>query len=293
MLKDQLIMRLLLIVVFGIIYVRTMLKMAVYKNCETTKQKHIVLKVLGGLSLLGCVSAAFSGIYLLTQIDYPSEPITFSHKASVRPSSSTIIWGYPTSFQNQVIMMFNNIFTGLGLAAYCFCFKSSNTTMWKKILKFLGGVFLLGLFCSATDFHYFDMQEWVIPILFCVMVYFISKEPKEKAVPAVSSQKNLAEVDISKEEKVVEDNSRYMPEFIKIKDSANEKVVEEDQIPNSSVSEIQSLEDVTKQAITEPQDSRFLSNVETSNKLTFCRHCGKKINYAGATYCKYCGKILD
>ncbi|MBO4753243.1 MAG: hypothetical protein J5543_01475 [Bacteroidales bacterium] len=291
MLKEQLIMRLLLIVIVGIVYVRTMLKMAIYKNCETTKQKHVVLKVLGGLSLLVCVIAAFSGIYLLTQMEYPSEPITFSYTASVRPSSSKIVWGYPTSLQIQAIMMFNNIFTGLGLAAYCFCFKSSNTTLWKKIMKFLCGVFLFGLFCSATDFHYFDLQEWVIPILYCVMVYYISKTSKEAVIPTVSLEQDLTKIDFSNEIKTTENISRYMPE--EIRESSCENSAEKNQEQNASISEEQFIEYTKEQAIKEPQDSNISEVKESSIKMCFCRHCGKKIDYAGANYCKYCGKIIN
>lgn len=44
MLQDQFIKRLLLIIVFGVIYIYTMMKMAIYNSVETTPQKHIVLK---------------------------------------------------------------------------------------------------------------------------------------------------------------------------------------------------------------------------------------------------------
>ena len=45
MLQDQFISRLLLIVVFGIAYIYTMMKMASCNSMETTPQKHIIPKI--------------------------------------------------------------------------------------------------------------------------------------------------------------------------------------------------------------------------------------------------------
>lgn len=52
MLQDQFISRLLLIVVFGIAYIYTMIKMASCNSVETPPQKHIILKILGGINVL-------------------------------------------------------------------------------------------------------------------------------------------------------------------------------------------------------------------------------------------------
>lgn len=52
MLQDQFISRLLLIVVFGVAYIYTMMKMASCNSVETSPQKHIILKILGGINVL-------------------------------------------------------------------------------------------------------------------------------------------------------------------------------------------------------------------------------------------------
>ena len=52
MLQDEFINRLLLIVVFGVVYIYTMLKMASCNSVETAPQKHIILKIIGGINIL-------------------------------------------------------------------------------------------------------------------------------------------------------------------------------------------------------------------------------------------------
>ena len=46
MLQDQFVSRLLLIVVFGVAYIYTMMRMASCNSVETSPQKHIILKKL-------------------------------------------------------------------------------------------------------------------------------------------------------------------------------------------------------------------------------------------------------
>lgn len=283
-----------------------MLKMATYKSCETTKQKHRLLKVLGVIFLWVSVGSAFSSIHLLTQIDYPTEAISFSYTASVRPPTSTIVWGYPTSFQSKIIMLFNNIFVGLGMAAYCFCFKSSNTTRLKKILKFLGGALLVGLFASATDFHYFDLEEWVIPVLFGIMVYLISKSSKETVVPNIQPQQVSSEVDAPIEPKTEVEDRQYMP---KVNNESIKKTIDdEDLTQNVLTIESQVVETSEQQSSAVAEDnSQNMSCCNTENRtaetheqkenninttIKFCRHCGVRIDYDSDKYCKYCGKQL-
>ena len=57
MLQDQFISRLLLIVVFGIAYIYTMMKMASCNSVETSPQKHIIFKIIGGINILANASA--------------------------------------------------------------------------------------------------------------------------------------------------------------------------------------------------------------------------------------------
>ena len=138
MLQDQFIGRLLLIVVFGVAYIYTMMKMASCNSVETTPQKHIILKIIGGINVLLGVFCLTIGIYLLTQVQYPEQTIDISYSVNqiVRTSDKYVVWGYPTSEQIYAIMEITNIFSSLALAAYCFFFKKSDRKWWQKILRF-------------------------------------------------------------------------------------------------------------------------------------------------------------
>lgn len=181
MLQDQFISRLLLIVVFGIAYIYTMMKMASCNSMETTPQKHIVLKIIGGINILLAISCLATGIFWLTQVQYPEQTIDFSYSANqiVRTSDKYVVWGYPTSEQNRAIMGITNIFSSLALAAYCFYYKKSDRKWWQKILRFFYGLLMYAFYCSATNFHYFDVTELVAPGLFFLMLgYALIKAKK-------------------------------------------------------------------------------------------------------------------
>ena len=122
MLQDQFVNRLLLIVVFGVAYIYTMMKMASCNSVETEPQKHIVLKIIGVINILLAVSCLATGIFWLMQVQYPEQTIDFSYSANqiVRTSNQYVIWGYPTSEQSRTIMGITNVFSSLALAAYCF-----------------------------------------------------------------------------------------------------------------------------------------------------------------------------
>ena len=106
MLQDQFIKRLLLIIVFGVIYIYTMMKMASCNSVETTPQKHIVLKIIGSIIIIGGIMCLIMGIFLLMQVQYPERTIDFSYSVNqiVRTSDKYVIWGYPTSEQNKVTL---------------------------------------------------------------------------------------------------------------------------------------------------------------------------------------------
>lgn len=95
MLQDQFISRLLLIVVFGIAYIYTMMKMASCNSVETSPQKHIIFKIIGGINILLAISCLATGIYWLTQVQYPEQTIDFSYSANqiVRTSDKYVVWG--------------------------------------------------------------------------------------------------------------------------------------------------------------------------------------------------------
>ena len=288
MLQDQFISRLLLIVVFGIAYIYTMMKMASCNSMETTPQKHIVLKIIGGINILLAISCLATGIFWLTQVQYPEQTIDFSYSANqiVRTSDKYVVWGYPTSEQNRAIMGITNIFSSLALAAYCFYYKKSDRKWWQKILRFFYGLLMYAFYCSATNFHYFDVTELVAPGLFFLMLgYALIKAKKlNKQKIQFADQKRIDAIHKMMDEKFggedqTEDEARFMPQNGVLNINTPNEVQPMDLSVHVNIPQIgQGKEEETSN-----------DNIKA---IKYCRHCGRKVDYNSFLYCKYCGKEL-
>lgn len=290
MLQDQFISRLLLIVVFGIAYIYTMMKMASCNSVETSPQKHIILKILGGINVLFGVSCLVMGVFWLTQVQYPEQTIDFSYSANqiVRTSDKYVVWGYPTSEQNRAIMGITNIFSSLALAAYCFYYKKSDRKWWQKILRFFYGLLMYAFYCSATNFHYFDATEFVAPGLFCLMLgYALIKAKKlNKQKIQLADQKRIDAIHKMMDEKFggkdqTEDEVQFMPQNEGFKMNGSDKESKEPL-----------TDDVSARTSLPHTEQNKKEETPSMDVVKYCRHCGKKVDYDSSTYCKYCGKEL-
>lgn len=290
MLQYQFISRLLLIVVFGIAYIYTMMKMASCNSVETSPQKHIILKILGGINVLFGVSCLVMGVFWLTQVQYPEQTIDFSYSANqiVRTSDKYVVWGYPTSEQNRAIMGITNIFSSLALAAYCFYYKKSDRKWWQKILRFFYGLLMYAFYCSATNFHYFDATEFVAPGLFCLMLgYALIKAKKlNKQKIQLADQKRIDAIHKMMDEKFggedqTEDEVQFMPQNEGFKMNGSDKESKEPL-----------TDDVSARTSLPHTEQNKKEETPSMDVVKYCRHCGKKVDYDSSTYCKYCGKEL-
>lgn len=288
MLQDEFVSRLCFIVVFGVFYIYTMMKMASYNSVETAPQKHIVLKIICIINVLLSVLCLVAGIFWLTQVQYPERSIDFSYSVNqiVRTSGKYVVWGYPTPEQRGVISCITIIFSSLALAAYCFYFKKSDRKWWKKILRFLYGLLMLVFYCSATDFHYFDAQEMAAPSLFCLMAWYaVTKSKKlDKQKKQLAEQQKMAAVFKEMDEKRgadtdTEDDTHFMPQLDVNK--SNEEIG------------ARPMEMSAKTSISQAgQDNKEETANDSIKAIKYCRHCGKMVDYDSSTYCKYCGKEL-
>lgn len=289
MLQDQFASRLLLIVVFGVAYIYTMMKMASCNSVETSPQKHIILKIIGGINVLLGISCLAMGMFWLTQVQYPEQTIDFSYSANqiVRTSDKYVVWGYPTSEQNSAIMGITNIFSSLALAAYCFYYKKSDRKWWQKILRFFYGLLMYAFYCSATNFHYFDAMEMVAPGLFCFMSGYTLINSKKRKVQSADKQEITNTHRMEDEELKTlyktEDETRFVP---------RKNVLDVDK-PNEE-SKVQPTYKSTETGIpvTEQNEVDEVSSNSRVKAVIYCRHCGRKVDYDSSIYCKYCGKEL-
>lgn len=297
MLQDQFFHCLVFILIFGIVFIYTMIKMASCNSVETTSQKHVVLKVIGSIEIILATSYLVEAIKWFFQVEFPEQliDVTYNVNQIYLHYGQTIVWGYPTAEQNHVIKSATNLYSSLAFAAYCIFYKKSDRRWWKKILRFIYVLLMFAFYISATNFHYFDASEFVAPGLFCLMAAFscirANKLDKQKAQLA-QQQRNeaihqmmderLGTESITEVERQakIEDDVRFMPncEEIETARGNNEK-----QIP--AISEQANLSQ-NEQA----KDEEVSGGKEEVVK--YCRHCGRKVDYDSSIYCKYCGKEL-
>ena len=291
MLQDQFINRLLLIIAFGIAYIYTMMRMASCNSVETTPQKHIVLKIIGSINVLLGITCLIMGLFWLIQVEYPERTIDFSYSANqiVRTSDRFVVWGYPTSEQNHAIMSITNIFSSIALAAYCFLYKKSDRKWWKKILRFFYGLFMYMFYCSATNFHYFDVTEIVAPGLFCLMAghTLIKAKKWNEQKTQLANQQRIAAIHKMMDERFSsdaseEDENRYMPQNEDLAVSA----------PNKGNNEESTDTSICTNSLHAEQDNKGKVSEDNMKPIKYCRHCGNKVDYDSSMYCKYCGKEL-
>lgn len=181
MLEHQFYIRVVLNVILGVIFAYSLYRMAVHKNREIAPKKHIAIKIVGGIMALLCCLGIVSFVIFLRQIDFPismNEPF-IGPNTIVRSADKLLIWGQATYIQNLALTQSVGIFTSLGLAAYCFMFKSSCSKWYSKLGKFFLGAVLYALYASSTDFHYFDFWELVPSGLFLIIsIYIILRKDK-------------------------------------------------------------------------------------------------------------------
>ncbi len=189
MLEDQFYVRILLNMAFGAMLVKAFYAMARYDNREAEPVSHIAMKAFGIFSaILSCVFFVLFAVSL-REVSFPSamlEPLVTPHTI-VRTSDTALVWGRPDRVQNMVLTQSLAVFFFMGFAVYLCLFRSSRSKWRVKVGKFLMGVFLWMLYCSATALNYFDIYELVWPAAFIVMFVIIIRR-KPKRAPAVAAQ---------------------------------------------------------------------------------------------------------
>lgn len=264
MYAGQFYIRLILNVIVGIMFAYALYKMSKHNNRETVAQPHKLLHIFGWICMGFSLLFLCTFIYYFSTVDFPSQlrgPF-IGPNAIIRSSSAELFWGYPTLIQSYALTTALATFDFLGFGAYFLHFKSSQSKWWQKIFKFGTVLLLYAFMASATNFHYFDVWEFIAPILFIVLWLIIVNR---KDSPVESAKECIVEKPIIQPDKNT-DNSTVV---------TIEQVVKEEISHDSS----KNMNEVICQNDTE------------SNKMYFCKHCGKKIE-ADSVFCKYCGGRL-
>lgn len=190
MLESQFYARIVLIVIFGILFILSMLNKGKKNSIENPPEKHIGLKILAGVFIVLSLVSLAAGILTITNIQFPTQmakqPITAN--MIVRSTSATQFWGYPTSTQNMALMHISSVFASLAFAAYFAVFRKSGTNGWQKFLKVVGIILMYMFFVSATDLHYFDIYELFAPICFIILAFIGLFGGKKAAIEEVATE---------------------------------------------------------------------------------------------------------
>jgi rRNA maturation endonuclease Nob1 len=278
--------------------------MALYNNQEVEPKKHIMMKVFGSIfALLSCASVAGFIIYL-REVEFPSrmlEPF-MGPGTIIRPSSVPLVWGQPTGVQYKVLAQSLGIFSSLGLATYFWLFKSSRSKWYSKIGKFLLGLLLYSFYASATKFNYFDIWEWVCPVLFLIVWFIIIRRKgtlppslPNDSTPVTSSNNTESSELTSREQPAIshdEDLLRYAPPSIS-DEVVNDDVQNTSDLQEATDSKIVKIEEPMDAAVVEPvSDDTPKTQPDSAESMgRYCKYCGKPIE-EDSRFCRYCGGDL-
>ena len=142
------------------------------KNCvENPLEKHIVLKVFGGISIAFGIVMFVAGVVFMTKLEFPNHSLQqpISPNMFIRPIDAYQKIGYPTKAQSLVINKFIGAIQFVGLGLYLWRFRKSGTKWWQKTLKVVAYTAMFMLLPSAIDFHYFDIWEFISPALLLIL----------------------------------------------------------------------------------------------------------------------------
>lgn len=163
-----------LIIICGIIFIRVLKALARRTSQQelsfSKKQKVAgsILMVIGAFSILLSIIMFISSSYPENELTkYGYELSNRYNDSIIRPSDANLIWGYNTPFLTGI---FSSLYGGiclLGWGIYVRNHQKSIIPLWKKVCKVIGYVLLTSIFMNCSEFHYFDIWEF-IPKLFLI-----------------------------------------------------------------------------------------------------------------------------
>lgn len=323
------------------LYIYVMGRMAGAMPAENSQKKHLLLKILGSSLFVLATIIMATGIYMLTQVNFSTNRYD------------------PTLYLNMTINGISASFSMVGWAVYCFAYKKSDRTWWRKVLRVLQWLLLFLLWSYATGVPYFNLSSLLgIAMYIGLSYYIVTKADNQKIASIKIAPKRVmvekpVEPDVVKEHNET-DHTRYMPKSVA---DAQEMVVDEIDVPNEKepvennaekhdgeleedgssyvykqVPDEKPVEPVVVKEYNETDHTRYMpqsvaddsdlvvdeidmpkkkepmeniaekrdenfsddskSYVKESDKVRFCSHCGKSVDYDSDVYCKYCGTKL-
>lgn len=165
--------KLILVAICGIAFVWFARKAARKSDAESlsfSRAQKIAGNILIGLGAF-CMSGVLTYILspgMLTDLVKSGGPM-LGDDGIVRNTDVPLIWGYCTQIQHAFFSMCNSSFLYIALGFYVKNFQKNRLPIWKKICKVIGYILLTGVFLTCSDFHYFDIWEFLPKISFLLL----------------------------------------------------------------------------------------------------------------------------
>lgn len=152
----------------GIIFIWILGKLARRSSLQvltfSKKQKIIgsILMLIGTFSFLLGIIMIISGSYSHNELTELGYSISNAYNDSIiRPSNMKLVWGYNNPFQHSIFSMLYGGICLLAWGNYIKNYQKSTVTAWRKVCKVVGYILLTTTFWNCSEFHYFDIWEFM------------------------------------------------------------------------------------------------------------------------------------
>ena len=282
MTKEDFYFRLVLNVLVGVMYVYALYRMARHTELNEQPTKKTLTKVIGCLFVVLGVIFSIAAISFIPNILYPSEALK-GYDAIVRPSSAYLYWGYPTAPQNYVLTAILSSLLMFGLGGYCLAYMKTGNSWWRKVRQF-GLAFLLSIvMCSATNFHYFDIYEFISPVLYFVLwwyIVYLYKTPKR-----VQNDDDIHK--IQEKRKIIPILPHINASKIFFRQKNGNPQGNESCFETKTMSVTENNNDANEIYLTKEKKANTFDEIN----IHLCKYCGKKIEN-DSKFCSNCGKKI-
>lgn len=176
-----------LILVCGIVFIYVLGILARHSSSTSlivSKKRRIIGNIL---ILIGTFSFLW-GVVMFLSCSYPKNVLTeygysiinsYNHSI-IRPSSIKLLWGYNTQFLSGVFSLFYGGICLFAWGNYIRYYQKSTVSTWKKTCKTLGYILLTITFWNCSEFHYFDIWEFIPKLLLLGLSVFLISIGTEK-----------------------------------------------------------------------------------------------------------------
>lgn len=293
------------------------------------RRRSIVGKIVPWIVL--CIFISDIAVLISRLADYPwsieAQPSQASMYREIRYYSTGIcFWGWANDDQLPILSSLTGSIMSFCWTVYAFRFKKSDTSWWKKILKFLAYLLISS---SILGFQMHEIKDlfvyaiiWAIAIILLKIAHVkplkqeinvkissnfeeankneiedillpSEKETRKAPIPTDNFQKRWTQ--ISPPNEVIDDTNETIDSIdncidnkrkIASSNNENNRIIDETNTQQPSIDKTDYLEDDIKKDFNSFEEEK--SKKTNYIEIVYCKYCGKIIEY-DSTFCKYCG----